>query len=186
MPRARTEQLQPRTPWRRALPVPIDTGAGGEVALFLFDTGTDGGSQRIALQSVLRSLAAILPDAPATAAILASGIAKPPAGAAHLVGPDPFRPERFLVRLQAERLVLCAVLRLWARTAPRTAVVGGTVDEAGTTPSLRLRAHLAGGRCYLPRGVGDDGAEALLEAAGLAIHWVDEAELTARACAARP
>jgi hypothetical protein len=107
------------------LPAPIDLSAGGRAALFAFDTAGDEGGCTIALRSVTRALAAILPDAPDAGVAVSAGTV---AVLRKLVPPDPFRPRLFVVQLEGPRLVLCATLRLWSRVAPRTAVIGATAD----------------------------------------------------------
>ncbi len=164
------------------LPVPVDTARYGDDALFLFDCGGDAASCDIAFRSVARSFAAVYPDAPPSCLVLRSGRVLPAPAFAHLAELDPFRPERFAVALAGPRLVLCAVLRLWSRLAPRTAVSGGTL-EPGLLEALPLevRAVVAAGDCFLAVGTHDEGAEALLRAAALVPHRVDPITLDALA-----
>ena len=123
--------------WRRR--IPVDCTGNGAGAAFAFDCAGDPVSSSLALLSVGRSLAAILPDAPRARMVVSAGVVANPPGISWLP-PVPPQRQRFVVTLSAPRLVSCAVLRLWSRLAPRTAIAGGVAGpDLLTEWGLHLR-----------------------------------------------
>lgn len=171
---------------RNRPPVPVRMDRPGEDALFVFDCAGDAASCGIAYRWVVRSVVAVLHGLPpAGRVVLRSGTIVPSLRLAHLVALDPFRPARFVVALAAPRNFLSAAALHWSRLAPRSAVVAGTFEPGGLDQAaLDVRAIVADGASFLPRGLDDDGAEALLRATSLQAHRVESFVLFGLACGA--